>query len=198
MEKKNNVSQIIIIVLLAITIILGGFLTYKQYIAKDNDNSPCNCKKCQTTTDDKDDNLSFDVSKIVNKDNTYTYALDKNFEKVPFEYSKTDKGYYFCADSCKDIDGDFSLILGAEVFKGGPDMTANFEFLLTKTGELKFVHETADSNLEVGAVSDLKNVVKLYIVKLTSDREVSPEGMTVVAQTNDGQLYDLYSYVIKD
>ena len=132
MEKKSNVSQTIIIVLLAVTIILGGFLVFKLYIEKDDNKPACNCEKCQTTTDDKDNNLSFDVSKIVNKDNTYTYALDKNFEKVPFKYSKTDKGYYFCADSCKDIDGDFSLILGAEVFKGGPDMIANFEFLLTK------------------------------------------------------------------
>ena len=47
-------------------------------------------------------------------------------------------------------------------------------------------------------INNLKNVEKLYLVELSSDREVSAYGTTVVAQTKDGILYDLYDYVYGD
>ena len=45
---------------------------------------------------------------------------------------------------------------------------------------------------------DLKNVEKLYLVELSSEQEASASGKTVVAQTKDGMLYDLYDYVYGD
>ena len=79
--------------------------------------------------------------------------------------------------------------------------------LLNEDGTIEYLKydvfaDDLKGNIEYGfrlyKVNNLKNVEKLYLVELSSDREVSPNGKTVVAQTKDGMLYDLYDYVYGD
>ena len=83
------------------------------------------------------------------------------------------------------------------MFKGGPGVTGVFKFLVSTSGEIYYANLDRTEQVVTGSISQVKDVVKLYAVDLDSDRMASPYGLTVVAQTKDGSLYDIYDYVMQ-
>lgn len=206
-NKKNNIGVTVIIVLLSVLVIMLGyyFVSHeffnKNEEVKEIEKENTNNKETETTnnkeTKTEEIDYSFNAEKIVNKDSSYTYTLgDASVNDNIISSTKTSTGYKFCSGSnCKEVTGEFSTKLGAIVFKGGPGMGDGYVFLVSKGGELSYVNESDTGTLKTGVISQINNVVKLYAVDLASDRTVSSTGSTVVAQTKDGSLYDLYEYV---
>lgn len=214
-KQKNNIGVVIVISLLSILVILLGFyfishefLTNNEkekekenIIEKDNTNTQ---EKDDTNTQEKDEGentkeYTFETNKIVNIDNTYVYNLkdlDPNNNSYSYSYEKLSNGYKFCSNGiCEELNGEFTEIIKSSVFKGGAGMGDGYYFLVSKNGDLYYANEADVGKIKIGIITKVKNVVKLYAVNLTSDRIVSPDGETVVAQTKDGSLYDLYEYV---
>lgn len=201
-NKKSNIGLIIVIVLLSLLVImLGYYFVSHEFL----DNSAVEGKETNDTisqessAEEQEIEYKFDADKIVNKDVTYIYSLgDINENANIISYNKTTDGYEFCSGSnCQELKGNFTTIIGTIVFKGGPGMGDGYDFLISEEGNLYYVNEVDTGKIETGIISQVKDVVKLYVVDLTSDREVSPNGTTVVAQTKDGTLYDIYKYVKK-
>lgn len=200
-SKKNNIGVTIIIVLLSILVIMLGyyFVSHEFFNNNEEVKETENNNNDTKTEEDKTEEIdySFNAEKIVNKDSSYTYTLgDASANDNVISSTKTSTGYKFCSgDNCQEVTGDYTTKLGAIVYKGGPGMGDAFVFLVSKNGELSYVNENSDGDLETGIISEVKNVVKLYVADLSSSRTVSSSGSTVVAQTKDGSLYDLFEYV---
>lgn len=206
LKKKNNIGVIIIIIILSLlVIILGYYFVTHEFLNNDIEESEKNNisnTPIQETKEKSEIEYKFDVEKIVNKDTTYNYSLDdtnKNADIISYNkisYEKTTNGYKFCYDNnCKELNGEFTTIVVTEIFKGGQAVGDGYDFLISKTGDLYYANEVDTGEIETGVISQIKDVVKLYIVNLTSDRPLSPDGLTVIAQTKDGSLYDIYEYV---
>ena len=201
-KGKSNIGLIIIIVLLSLLVImLGWYFISHEFLnngveeqTKTND-----IVSQESTAEEQEIEYKFDADKIVNRDTTYIYSLgDINKNADIISYEKVTDGYKFCSgNNCQELKGNFVIRVGSVVFKGGPGMGDGYNFLVSKDGDLYYVNEVDTGKIETGIISQVKDVVKLYVVDLISDREVSPNGVTVVAQTKDGSLYDIYKYVKK-
>lgn len=200
LRKESNIGVIIIIVLLSLLVIMLGYYFVSHEFLNNNivDETEKNETISQESNEEKQEiEYKFDVNKIVNKDTTYIYSIgDMNEHANIISYEKIADGYKFCSGNiCEELKGDFTTIVGAVVFKGGPGMGDGYDFLISKTGDLYYANEVDTGKIKIAVISQIKDVVKLYVVNLTSDRQVSPNGSTVVAQTKDGSLYDVYGYV---
>ncbi len=203
-KKKGNKGLIIIIVILSLLVVgLGYYFVSHEFFNSSSDVEKTNNSKEKDTEKDelnKDEiEYKFDADKIINKDTTYVYSLGNQNEKSSIiSNDKTANGYKFCNEGvCEEITGEFIAIVGAQVFKGGPGITNSFDFLVSKSGDLYYANLDYTGKVITGSISEIKDVAKLYVIDLTSDRPASPNGSTVVAQTKDGSLYDLYEYVMK-
>ncbi len=204
LKKKGNTGLVIVIVILALLVAVLGyyyvsheFLNSNSEVEKTEKNATDDNNKESDQSDEKEIEYQFDADKIVNKDDTYVYSLSNNIDNF-IPYRKNDKECRFIyGDSNEILNGSFTTIVSAQVFKGGPGVTDSFVFLIEKSGNLYYANIDRTQKVITGNISQVKDVVKLYVIDLTSDRQVSPEGSTVVAQTKDGSLYDLYEYVKK-
>lgn len=213
-NKKNN-SAVVIVILVILVIVLGGYIGYDKLIAKDNNSNSNTVEnadkqdKNKENTVEKDIEYVFDENKIYNKDDSYKYkVVDKNYF---VGYIKdTDNGIIINDTSNNityEISKKYKTHLETLIFKGGSGMDSYKAILLNEDGTIEYLKydvfaNDLKGNIKYGfrlyKVNNLKNVEKLYLVELSSDREVSPNGTTVVAQTKDGILYDLYDYVYGD
>ena len=214
-NNKKNSSAVVIVILVILVIVLGGYIGYDKLIAKDNNSNSNTVEntdkedKNKENTVEKDIEYVFDENKIYNKDDSYKYkVVDKN--DFTGYIKDTDNGIIVNDTSNNisyEISKKYKTHLETPIFKGGPDMESYKAILLNEDGTIEYLKYAVfandlKGNIEYGfrlyKVNNLKNVEKLYLVELSSDREVSPNGKTVVAQTKDGMLYDLYDYVYGD
>lgn len=214
-NNKKNSSTVVIIILGILVIVLGGYIGYDKLIAKDNNSNSDtventnNEDKNKDNTIEKDIEYVFDENKIYNKDDTYKYKVSDKNDFTRF-IKDTDNGIIVNDTSNNityEISKKYKTHLETTIFKGGPGMDDYKAILLNEDGTIEYLKygvfaEDLKGNTKYGfrlyKVNNLKNVEKLYLVELTSDRIVSPNGQTVVAQTKDGMLYDLYDYVYGD
>jgi len=206
LRNKSNIGVIIIIVLLSLLVImLGYYFVSHEFLnnniveetEKNDTNNANNTISQEANSEEHEIEYKFDADKIVNKDTRYIYSLDVTNEYANvIPYEKTADGYKFCSGNyCEELKGDFTTIVGAIIFKGGPGIDAGYDFLVSKTGDLYYVNKVDIEKLEIAVIPQIKDVVKLYVANLINDNEVSRYGSTVIAQTKDGLLYDVYSYV---
>lgn len=214
-NNKKNSSTVVIVILVILVIALGGYIGYDKLIAKDNNSNSDTVEntnkedKNKDNTIEKDIEYVFDENKIYNKDDTYKYKVSDKNDFTGF-IKDTDNGIIVNDTSNNityEISKKYKTYLETTIFKGGPGMDNYKAILLNEDGTIEYLKydEFANDlkgNIKYGfrlyKVNNLKNVEKLYLVELSSDREVSPNGKTVVAQTKDGMLYDLYDYVYGD
>jgi hypothetical protein len=213
-NNKKNSSAVVIVILVTLIIVLGGYIGYDKFVAKNN---KCNCNTVKNNdkednkekTEEEDVKYVFDESKIYNKDDSYRYKVaDKN--EFAGYIKDTDNGIIVIDASYNikyEIAKKYKARIETPIFKGGPGMENYKAILLSEDGTIEYLkYDELSSDLNgndkygfrLYKVNNLKNVVKLYLVELSSDRTVSPNGLTVVAQTKDGMLYDLYDYVYGD
>ncbi len=209
-EKKKNSSSIIVILVLII-IVLGGYIAYDKLLSKDvsiPSNTPAdNIEK--NSKEEKNIDLVFNENNIYNKDETYKYSVIDQKDDNGF-VQKTETGYVVNDSTYNityELTNNYKMYLETLIYKGGPGMEEYKVIFLDEEGNIDYLkYEIFESdnngNVKYGfrlyRINNLKNVKKLYLVKLSSDRPVSPNGQTVVAQTTDGKLYDLFDYVYGD
>jgi len=214
-NNKKNSSTAAIIILVILVIVLGGYIGYDKLIAKDNNSNSDTVEntnkedKNKDNTIEKDIEYVFDENKIYNKDDTYKYKVSDKNDFTGF-IKDTDNGIIVNDTSNNityEISKKYKTYLETTIFKGGPGMDNYKAILLNEDGTIEYLKydvfaNDLKGNIKYGfrlyKVNNLKNVEKLYLVELSSDRQVSPNGTTVVAQTKDGMLYDLYDYVYGD
>lgn len=200
-NKKKNILLIIIILVLSILVIMLGyyFISHEFFNNNDKKESNKNSEKSSNNVDNESQLIKyeFDSANIINKDTSYVYTLGEKVENgSTFTYEKKNNGYSFCSNgTCEELTGEFTTIIGNMMYKGGQGMGDNYYFLISKTGDLYFANEYDFGKVKVEQVTEIKNVVKLYTISLTSERITSPDGSTIVAQTKDGKLYDIYTFV---
>ncbi len=205
--NKKNGSVVAIVILAILVVVLGGYIGYDKLIVKD-DNEVIDKKK-QESEEENNIEYVFDENNIYNKDDSYTYkVIDKNNFSG---YIKSTENGVIINDNSNNISYEitkkYKTYIETVIFKGGPDMYNYKAIFLNEDGTIEYLKydvfaDDLNGNIEYGfrlyKVYNLKNVEKLYLVELSSDRRVSPYGQTVVAQTKDGTLYDLYDYVYGD
>lgn len=214
-NNKKNSSVFAIVILVILVIVLGGYIGYDKLIAKDNNSNSTTVEnidkedKNEENTVEKDIEYVFDENNIYNKDDSYKYkVVDKNDFTG---YVKNTENGVIVNDTSNNITYEISkkykTYLETVIFKGGPGMDNYKAIFLNEDGTIEYLKydvfaNDLKGNIKYGfrlyKVNNLKNVEKLYLVELSSDRPVSPNGKTVVAQTKDGMLYDLYDYVYGD
>lgn len=215
MESKKSKGSIFTIVILVILVIaLGGYIVYDKCIAKDNNtNTGEKCKTEEKNQEEKEIEYVFDKNNIYNKrDNKEYEVVDKDFSYATSEgtTSITEKeNGYTVNDSYYNITYDISKkykdYIQGPVFYGAPDISSPLFVFLNEDGTIEYLkfslvssdanHQNEKYEFKMYKIYNLKDVVKLYRVKTTIDSMVSPHGLTVVAQTKDGQLYDLIDYL---
>lgn len=206
MEEKKNSSTAIIVILVLIIVALGGFIAYDKLLAKD-DSNVTNVEADEGKEENVD--LVFDENSIYNKDSSYRYKEIAK-QNNP-EYVKANGTKYLVNDSLNNISYELTKkyvdYIETTIFKGGPGMDNYKVIFLNEDGSIDYLkydifESDNNGNIKYGfrlyRINNLKNVKKLYLVELSSNREVSPNGQTVVAQTTDGTLYDLFDYVYGD
>lgn len=214
-NNKKNSSAVVIVILVILVIVLGGYIGYDKLIAKDNNSNSNTVEntdkedKNKENTVEKDIEYVFDENKIYNKDDSYKYKVADKNDFTGF-IKDTDNGIIVNDTSNNityEISKKYKAHLETTIFKGGPDMWSYKAILLNEDGTIEYLKydvfaDDLKGNIKYGfrlyKINNLKNVEKLYLVELSSDREVSAYGTTVVAQTKDGILYDLYDYVYGD
>lgn len=212
-SKKKNGSIVVIVILAILVVILGGYIGYDKLI-KDNDtvvDNKVTDKQEQESKPTKEENTEyvFDANNIYNKDDTYNYkVIDKN--DFTGYVTSTENGVIVNDTSNNityEITKKYKTYIETSIFKGGPDMYKYKAIFLNEDGTIEYLKydvfaDDLKGNIKYGfrlyKVNNLKNVEKLYLVELSSDRQSSPMGQTVVAQTKDGMLYDLFDYVYGD
>ena len=208
-NNKKNSSVVAIVILGILVIVLGGYIGYDKLIEKDNSSSTTVKNNDKENVEEKDIEYVFDENNIYNKDDSYEYkVVDKNDFTGYVE--NTENGVIVNDTSNNityEITKKYKTYLETAIFKGGPDMDNYKAIFLDEDGTIEYLKydESAvdlNGNVQYGfrlyKINNLKNVEKLYLVELSSDRPSSPNGKTVVAQTKDGMLYDLYDYVYCD
>lgn len=205
LNKKQNTLLIIIIAILSIlsilVIVLGYYFVSHEFLNNDKKEDKKTSEKLSNNEDKKNESqevkYEFNPNNIINKDASYVYTLGEGVENAStFTYEKNDNGYKFCSNgSCEELTGEFTAFIGNMMFKGGQGMGDNYYFLISKNGELYYANEYDFGKVKVEKVEEIKDVVNLYTVSLTSEQITSPDGSTIVAQTKDGKLYDIYTYV---
>ena len=142
------------------------------------------------------DNYQFDPDKIIYKDNSFDYTVGNKRQKgftMGLSYEKISSAYKICSDdNCIEMNGDYTDIIKSYLFKGGAGVGESYVFLISQNGDLFFANEVSRGVVVSSYLPQYKDVVKLYIVDLSSDRPAGGLGSTVVAQTKDGSLYDIY------
>ena len=219
MEKKSNISQIIIIILLSITIILGGFLAYKQYIAKDDNKPVCNCEKCQDSKE-----KTFDGTKSLNTSKNYellnnttkynnvasSLSSDKKVADISIDLSRyqainvltsnlfndTTEVNLKTAAFSKKINsiavGSSDQSFGYEtIFYVLEDGSLYYSYVLKTVNNLTSVNNATISTTAISNMSDIERVVPA----LVKDSEFSTS--TYLAIRNDGSFYDLSEIINK-
>lgn len=207
--NKKNGSIVVIVILAILVVVLGGYIGYDKLMVKD-DNEVIDTKEQRSeSTEEKSIEYVFDENNIYNKDDSYNYkVIDKNDFAG---YVKSTENGVIVNDNSNNISYEitkkYKTYIETTIFKGGPGMDNYKSIFLNEDGTIEYLKydvfaNDLKGNIEYGfrlyKVNNLKNVEKLYLVELSSDRPVSPNGQTVVAQTKDGILYDLYDYVYGD
>ena len=214
-NNKKNSSAVVIVILVILVIVLGGYIGYDKLIVKDNNSNSNTVEntdkedKNKENTVEKDIEYVFDENKIYNKDDSYKYKVVDIKDFVG--YIKSTENGVIVNDTSYNITYEiakkYKTYLETPIFKGGPGMDSYKAIFLNEDGTIEYLKydifaNDLNGNIKYGfrlyKVNNLKDVVKLYLVELSSDRPVSPHGKTVVAQTKDGMLYDLYDYVYGD
>lgn len=207
---KKNSSVVVIVILIILVVVLGGYIGYDKLIVKDNNNNNSITENSdKEDVAEKDVEYVFDENNIYNKDNSYKYKVVDINDFVG--YIKSTENGVIVNDTSYNITYEiakkYKTYLETPIFKGGPGMDSYKAIFLNEDGTIEYLKydifaNDLNGNIEYGfrlyKVNNLKDVVKLYLVELSSDRPVSPNGKTVVAQTKDGMLYDLYDYVYGD
>lgn len=205
-DKKNG-SIVAIVILTILVLVLGGYIVYDKFL--NNTTSTTEENSISESKEEKNIEYVFDENNIYNKDDSYRYTVvDKNDFTG---YVKSTENGVIVNDTSNNITYEivkkYKAYIETTIFKGGPDMDNYKAIFLNEDGTIEYLKydvfaDDLKGNIEYGfrlyKVNNLKNVEKLYLVELTSDRPVSPNGQTVVAQTKDGILYDLYDYVYGD
>lgn len=197
-----------------LVLVLGGYIGYDKLIAKDNNSNSAvengdKEGKNKDNTVEKNIEYVFDENNIYNKDDSYKYKVVDNNDFAG--YIKNTENGIIVNDTSNNITYEISkkykAYLETTIFKGGLGMDNYKAIFLNEDGTIEYLKydvfaDDLNGNIKYGfrlyKVNNLKNVEKLYLVELSSDRLVSPNGKTVVAQTKDGVLYDLYDYVYGD
>lgn len=215
--NKKNGSIVAIVILAILVVVLGGYIGYDKFLSNNNTSTTEENSKSETkegnskneSTEEKNIEYVFDENNIYNKDDSYNYkVVDKNDFAG---YVKSTENGVIVNDNSNNISYEinkkYKTYIETTIFKGGPGMDNYKAIFLTEDGTIEYLKydvfaNDLKGNIQYGfrlyKVNNLKNVEKLYLVELTSDRPVSPNGQTVVAQTKDGILYDLYDYVYGD
>lgn len=211
--KKGIIVGIISLVCILVLVVVGlaGYIIYDN-LKDSNETETEKVEKIDNSKNESKDTeieYVYDESKIFNKDNIYSYTVVD--EKNDFGYVKMSNNGVILNDSSNDISAEitrkYKSYLETVIFKGGPDMYSYRALFLTDDGYIEYLkydvfEDDGNGNIGYGfrlyRVNNLKDVVKFYVVKLDSDGELSPSGQTVLAQTKDGTLYDLFDYVFSD
>lgn len=213
--KKDSCKllKVIVAILLVMVLGLGYYFVQNEFLNKKVVN---NCIDENLVVDNSNKNetemveYKFDTSKIVNKrtENDFKYIYrheymlyqdaiipndNLNFDDI--DVTKLSNGYKFCfSGTCKELIGDFGIVFNKVVFGGGASHGDSVYFLVTKTGDLYFANNY-NNKLTAEIIPNIKDVVKLYVAYTETNLEVSGAGETVLAQTKDGTIYDLFKYV---
>lgn len=200
-NKKSNIGLIIVIVLLSILVVMFGYyFVSNEFLNKNNNGEVENgdVVSSDTGSEKQEIEYKFDASKIVNKNPSHEYSLATEGQYAyNGKYEKTSNGYKFCSTNyCRELVGEFTIVVSAIVAKGGPGMGDGYYFLVSNDGTLYYANETSLDDVITGVITQVKDVVKLYVIELSDGGgEYFSGGSTVVAQTKDGLLYDLFEYV---
>ena len=206
-KKSSNTIYIVTICILLCIICLG--VGYYIGINKNNDVKDVDTKE-ETKKEEKQEEKTeenetikyeFDASKVKNKveggEFPYTYSLaTTNAAQRPDNFVKVSDGYKVSIDDQNiTVKGEFKEVITCTIFIGGPGIDSTVDLFFKEDGTMGIVYFNENYKLEYKELS-YKNIVKYYLVELDSDRPVSAGGATVVIQTKDGSLYDIYNDVV--
>ena len=209
-KKSSNIGYLIIIFLLLCVICFGGGYFLGQKNNESDKNSQVKDNNTNEKTDEKKEDtkeveLVFDASKIKNKvvddEYPYTYTLSEEKEFGIFKITKIDGGYSIDSDTYEldepfIVKGDFEYVKEFAIYTGGPGVDSSHVIFVDKEGKLSFIYATYENNKEklvLKSVDKYKDIVKVYHVELHNESPRSPGGESVVIQTKDGSLYDIYN-----
>lgn len=208
-SNKKNGSIVAIVFLSILVVVLGGYIGYDKLVVKDDNEVIDKKEQKSESTEEKSIEYVFDENNIYNKDDSYNYKVIDKSDFVG--YVKSTENGVIVNDNSNNISYEitkkYKTYIEATIFKGGTGMDNYKAIFLNEDGTIEYLKydifaDDLKGNIEYGfrlyKVNNLKNVEKLYLVELSSDRPASPNGQTVVAQTKDGILYDLYDYVYGD
>lgn len=211
-EEVQNWKKLVIVLVVLLIIIGMGIFVYEYYL-KNNDASDNQVTGDSSSQINDEIVLTFDESKIVNKNSEFDYAL--NEEESNSLLGVGDEGYYIIVNYDVEVDGKtgsenievpgtYSSAISGFVDEGGPGIDCLYMVFLSSDGDISYINYdnfVNNNDHSIKNISEITDAKKLYLANCTNkdqSGEFSDDRDTILVQTSDGSIYDLYDYLSDD